>query len=137
MAGLTLLMNQQDRSNARITLMYYISVNTENNKTLNMIALEYPAPFTSSTPASSDGIRHIKYDFTFYDKSNRIRFDVTADNKQRWQRYFQFIILSLLEQSIQLYIYLRAIFYNCPQIFDEKKGDKMYTILFYCINATS
>jgi len=33
MAGLTLLMNQQDRSNARITLMYYVSVNTENNKT--------------------------------------------------------------------------------------------------------
>jgi len=33
MAGLTLLMNQQDHSKARITLMYYISVNTENNKT--------------------------------------------------------------------------------------------------------
>lgn len=47
-----------------------------------MIALEYPGPFTSST-ASNDGIRHIKYDFTFYDKFNRIRFDVTVDNKQR------------------------------------------------------
>jgi len=98
-----------------------------------MIALEYPAPFTSSTPASSDGIRHIKYHFTFYDKSNRIRFDVTADNKQRWQRYFQFIILSLLEQSIQLYIYLRAIFYNSPQIFDEKKRRQNVYYLYHFI----
>jgi len=106
-----------------------------------MIALEYPAPFTSSTPASSDGIRHIKYDFTFYDKFNRIRFDVTADNKQRWQKYFWFI-LSLLEQSIQLYIYLRAVFYNCPQIFDKKERRQnvyylYHYILFYRVNATS
>lgn len=116
-----------DDESTRIAAMHMMLIYTcecrEHTIKLNTIALEYPTLFTSSTPTVERWYQaHHKYDFTFYDKFNRIRFGVTADNKIVADVGKGIFSLSSYRywKSIQLYIYLRVLYFiTSSQIFDK------------------